>query len=125
MQSLTTKVWGRDFTLKVYFDCCSDEEILQSQRDALEALQKSWQVVDAAKPEVERYCLENNEEDIGSETVDNIFKYVIPEGLYVERNENKRVVLLLCAYRFDPEHGIALQFTNETLTAIDQQDALI
>ena len=125
MQSLTTKVWGRDFSLRVHFDCCTGEEVLQSQKDALEALRKSWQVVDEAKPEVERYCLENNGRDIGSETVDNVFKYVIPEGLYVERNENKRVVLLLCAYRFDPEHGIALQFTNETLTVIDQQDALI
>lgn len=46
----------------------------------------------------------------------------MPQALYVKRNEKKRVVSLLCNYRFDEEHGIALTFENEKLKGIGTQD---
>ena len=55
-------------------------------------------------------------------TVDNIFKYVMPKNIYVPRNLKKRVVAIMCNYKFDTEHGIAVVFENEQFKEIGAQD---
>lgn len=125
MTCLTVSLWGRELELKLYMDCCSDEEVLPSQYAALDALVSSWQSVEDALDAVKAYCIENNGAEIEERPISNIFKYVVPQSLYVPRCESTRTVILLCAYRFDMEHGLGVEFANEALSRIDQQDMLI
>ncbi len=125
MTKINAAIWGRPFEIDVVFDCYKGEDVLSVQEDALDAIQEKWQVVDAALEPLKKYCVQHDGDQIGSDTIDNIFKYVKPVSLYVMRASKKRVVALMCDYRFDPEHGIALEFENETLRKIAPQDDVL
>lgn len=118
-------IWGRDFDMEIKYDCYSGEEVLQIQRDAIDAFLKSGAAIDAALDQVKYYCLKNNKADIGNNSIDNIFKYVAPKYLYVARNKEKHVVAIMCNYKFDPENGIAVVFENEKFSKIGMQDIIL
>ena len=115
-------LWGRVFELKVEFEVYADESVLPSQEEALKKLLDHWDAVEGSLDDLKGYCLSENGTEIGSDHIDNIFRYISPTTLYVLRDPEPRVVSLLCEYRFDPEHGIALRFENEQLTEIGFQD---
>ena len=75
--------------------------------------------------QVKQYCLKSNKADIGSDNIENIFKYVAPKYLYVARNKDSRIVAIMCNYKFDPENGIAVVFENEKLNKIGMQDIIL
>ena len=53
--------------------------------------------IDDAILEVKRFCLAD--ENMNNESViTNIFKYVIPDSLYIKRDDDKDVVALFCDY---------------------------
>lgn len=114
-------IWGRKFDLKVIFDVYQGENILDIQKDAVEIFVKESESLLSSYKELESYCIKQDGDRIG-DRIDNIFKYVMPQALYVRRNEKKRIISLLCNYRFDEEHGIALTFENEKLKRIGTQD---
>ena len=123
MSKMNCKIWNRDFSLEIIFDIYKGESITEKQNEALEMFQKNADVLLSDSTEIGKYCLKHNKDDIPNNDVSNIFKYVIPQKIYVCRS-NKRKVALLCAYKFDPEHGIAIVFENEKLITIDQQDVV-
>ena len=111
-------VWGREFELDVIIGCYSGEEILPFQKEALKEFLSCENLIDNSLDKVKAYCVNRNEEEIDG-IVENIFKYVIPRSLYVQRNPNsEHVVGLICAYKFDPEHGLVVVFKNEQFYAI-------
>lgn len=122
MNKVTMKIWDRIFVLKVDYDCFRGEELLQIQKDAIQQFVGSEEKISASLPEVKEYCLKQNADDIGSEDIENIFKYVLPKSLYAKREDDKRVVALMCDYKFDMEHGLAVIFENEKVKAIGAQD---
>ncbi|WP_419058435.1 DUF6985 domain-containing protein [Enorma massiliensis] len=125
MPSLTINLWGRQFNLEIIYDLLDNEEISANQTKALEALTSSWGVVENALEDVKQHCLNDNQNGINDKQLANIFKYVVPQALYICRSEITRVVGLLCAYRFDPEHNLALIFENERLREIGPEDILL
>lgn len=116
-------LWGRSFSLDLIYRCRPNEEVLDSQVQASDAILDKWHVVEDAKAEVVKYCLNHDGDVIGS-TIQNIFKYVIPTELLVLRGESAREVALMCNYRFDPGHGIAVVFRNEKFLKVIPQDEL-
>lgn len=125
MPSLTTNLWGRQLELEVIYDLLGDEEVSKNQTEALQALTKTWHVVEDSLEAVKQYCRADERSDIKDDEITNIFKYVVPQALYVERSERARLVGLLCAYRFDPEHNLAILFENEQLKEIGSEDILL
>jgi len=125
MNSMKASIWNREFELDVFYDCFPNEEILPIQKEAVELLIHAKSAVDAAKFNVENYCLMNYGDEIDGSKIDNIFKYVIPTTIYGVRNENKRVAALLCNFRFDIEHGLAIVFENEKCIDIGPQDIVL
>lgn len=118
-------IWGRELELGITYDCYSGEEILDSQKDAVKAFIKEANSIDNALDRVKDYCLSMNKEEIGSSTIDNIFKYVAPKYLYVVRNKEKHVISIMCNYKFDMENGIAVVFENEQFSKIGKQDIIL
>jgi len=119
-------IWGRAFDLDIVFDCYKGEDVLPIQIEAINRFLQNANLIDQAKPAVESYCIQRDSDYIGSMGIDNIFKYVVPMSLYVQRTkDDRRVVGLMCNYKFDPEHGLVVVFENEQLKIIGNQDAIL
>ena len=116
-------IWGREFNIKVIYDVFTGEEVLKEQMEALEAFCVASEKVLSDTTEIKAYCIKRNGKEIG-DIISNIFKYVIPTSLYIKRNVKNHEVALLCNYKFDEEHGLAMLFENEKLKSIGPQDYL-
>lgn len=116
-------VWGREFELKIVFDCFNGEEILPEQQDSLNVFLDKAESLLSDSQAIEKYCIENSNGKV-SAPIDNIFKYVIPTTIYVKRSTEMREIVILCNYRFDDENGCALLFENEELKQICSQEDL-
>ena len=114
------EIWGRSLTIEIVYDCYAGEEIQDYQKNAYEAFMSKYkELLGAVEADVKHYCKTTNAHDIEESEIRNIFKYVKPKTLYMPRIDNgKRTVALLCAYRFNPDDGIALVFENESLKNI-------
>lgn len=126
MSGIVMSTWGKEITLEVRFDLLDDERVTSRQAYALGAIFVLWDAVSAALDAVKSYCLENDGDMLASECgtarIDDIFDIVEPYSLFVVRDDSKRSVALMCHYRLDPEHGLALLFENERLTKIGPED---
>lgn len=115
-------IWGRDFEIEILYEEYEGEGRIHAQDVAINNLLDNWNVVSSSLDEVKRFCIEwypNELEAIsGGRTIDNIFRYVMPESLFVFRREDVRAVELLCRSRLDPEHGLAIYFENESLAGV-------
>lgn len=116
------RIWNRDFDLDVVYDCYAGEDILDEQKKAFKAFLANKKMIDSSKVNVERYCLSQNKAEIGSDTIENIFKYVMPASIYVKRDG---CVAIMCRYRFDEEHGIAVVFGEGKVKEVGPQDIIL
>ncbi|MCH3943926.1 MAG: hypothetical protein LKE37_09865 [Atopobiaceae bacterium] len=119
MSSITREVWGRKLKLEVYPEGGKSQSDAQSL--ALERLCSAWDVVNKSASKLKKYCAKDGD---GGD-MENVFRYVMPRYLFLPKTQRKRTVALMCDYRFDPEHGIALVFENETLREIGPQDIIL
>lgn len=127
MSKIKMDVWGRTLDLDIVYDIYQGESILESQVNAYNCfMAKADRLFGLAEDEVKKYCLSINKEDIQESEITNIFKYVKPKAIYVARNTGKdRTVALLCAYKFNPDDGIAIVFMNEQLQKIGTENIIL
>ena len=120
-------IWGRTLELDIVYDYYSGESVLDSQKSAFkEFCNQEGVVFENAKKKVEEYCLKTNRSEIGTDYIENIFKYVKPKAIYIKRSTSgERIVAILCAYKFNPDDGIAIVFTNESFSAIGTQNIIL
>lgn len=115
-------VWGREFDLEILYEEYEGEDRTLAQSIALQELLARWAVVDASLDRVIRFCEDEYPKMLetisGNRVIDNIFRFVMPESLFVLRREDVRAVELLCRSRLDPEHGLSVYFENESLAGI-------
>ena len=121
MNKIKMNIWGRDFVLPVMIKQFKGKSITDEQKDAVEKFESCEKVVNASKDEVEKYIIKNGLKDAGVDSVDNIFKYVIPKTISVPKSK-RRVVAIMCNFKFDMEHGLAVIFEDEKLKKIGPQD---
>jgi hypothetical protein len=126
MNKQSINIWGRDFELEVVYDCYDNEQVLPVQTEALRRFLENTALLNTAKPEVEKYCRAKNADDLGAGLTENIFKFIVPKSMYVQRTtDNSRVVALLCAYKFDADNGLAIVFKNERFEKAGTQDIVL
>ena len=116
-------IWGRELDLKIVYDVYAGEEILDNQLQAFESFKDKATTLFSDDSEIKKYCKKEAGSLIDGE-IENIFKYVMPSSVFVKRETDKHVVALLCDFRFDEEHGIAILFENEKLVEIGTQDII-
>ena len=121
-------IWGRDFEIGVQYEEYEDEGRISAQDAALKGVLENWDVVNSSLDEVKRFCIEWYPKELeaisGERTIDNIFRYVMPESLFLLRRKDVRAVELLCRSRLDPEHGLAVYFENESLAGIGTESTI-
>lgn len=124
MSKQKLNLWDRDFELLIDYDCYSDEAVTDAQlvamREFLDDISAALNVLDKLKVYIEK----SSDKAVKTDEIDNIFKYVMPKSIFVPRDEYK-VVAILCDYRFDMEHGIAIVFENGKLKEIGTQDIVL
>lgn len=126
MNKVKINIWGREFELEVRYDWFEDEEeLLPTQENAISKLFESSNVINQSLDYVKEYCLSNDKDKFQEDDIENIFKYVMPTYLYVMRTGADRTVAIVCDYRFDLEHGIAVVFKNEKFYQIGTQDIIV
>ncbi len=113
-------IWNRSFDIPVIFDIYDGEEILDEQEKALISFISKSQKLLANPSYLREYLVETSNGKV-PDPIDNIFKYVLPKSLFVKRIKDKRVVALLCAYKYDPEHGLAVVFENEVFSKVTSE----
>ena len=100
MSKCKITIWDRAFDLSVVYECYAGEEILESQREAFAGQLKD-------------------------DGIENIFKYVMPKSIFVPHTKKHRIAAIMCNYKFDMEHGIAVVFENGKLKKVGTQDIVL
>ena len=123
MSKSVLKIWGREFELNVVYECYPGEEVLDSQRAEFEKLNTS-ECIDAALESVKEYVITNAGEQVAT-PIENIFKYVMPKSVFVPHSKKSPSVAIMCNYKFDMEHGIAVVFENGKCKEVGTQDVVL
>ena len=123
MSKSVLKIWGREFELNIAYECYPGEEVLDSQRAEFELL-KTTDVVESALESVQEYVIKTAGEQIEA-PIENIFKYVMPKSVFVPHNKKSPSVAIMCNYKFDMEHGIAVVFEHGKYVRVETQETFL
>ena len=129
IKKIKINIWNRGFELPIEYDCFSNEKVTDSQINALNVFLKDKALLDKAKISIEDYCKKDLDEDKenknkDNKNKDNIFTYIIPHYIYVKRDEKPRVALM-CKYKYDMEHGLAVVFHSNGKIEVGLQDIIL
>ena len=124
MSKQSINIWDRSFSLAVCYECYPGEKVLDEQKEALELFLDSDKAIADSRTKVEKYILKNYADEVKASAIENIFKYVMPKSLYVP-HDNHLTVAILCNFRFDAEHGLAVVFEKGKLKEIGTQDIIL
>lgn len=116
-------IWDREFELNIVFQNFPYEEVTANQEKTVRTL-TTLDFETALNP-LKDYIMKYNFEDVGSSEIINIFKYVMPKNILIPRENEKRVAALMCNYKFDMEHGLAIIFENEKYKTVGLQDIIL
>lgn len=124
MNKCTIELWGRRFTLPLVYECYDGETILPQQREALAMLQQNQAALDGSLEPVRKYVKKNGggPDQAG---LANVFRYVMPKTVFVPHSEKRLTAAILCAYKPDMEHGLAVIFENGRLRQVGPQDLVL
>lgn len=125
INTMNVEIWGRKFSLSVEYDCYAGEKVTPKQIETVERLISNTPWFSKAKEEVVKYCKAEVDGDDENQKKDNIFSYVKPEAVFVKRDDSKSRVALMCKYRYDPEHGLAIVFDKDGNITVGTQDIIL
>lgn len=125
IESLKITIWGRDFSLPIEYDCYEGETITTQQFDAVNCFSAHTEWVEDAKSYVEAFCKDQVMEDEENSKKDNVFSYIKPESIFVKRDKEHPRVALMCKYRYDLEHGLAVVFFSNGEITVGIQDIIL
>lgn len=124
-KQIELEIWGREFSLPVDYDCYEGEEITEAQIQALKQFRTHTEWIEQSKSVVVNYCKEQVMSDDENNKKDNIFSYIKPECLFVKRDKENPRIALMCKYRYDLEHGLAVVFSSDGEVAVGLQDIIL
>lgn len=125
MNKVQMNIWGRNFELDIYFKQYKGQEITKQQKETLEYFLKAEGLIEPSLQELVHFIESNYNDRLEEENVQNIFRYVIPKMIYVPNKSENKQIALLCNFRFEEEHGIAVVFENEMFSKIVLQDDIL
>lgn len=126
MEDLMSKqilnIWNRDFEIDITYEIFSDKPVTEKQK----AIASGLATVDfsGSLDEVIKYIKKYNSRDLGENQIDNIFRYVLPKRIYITQSE-KEEFAIMCNYKFDIEHGIAVVYRGGKYKEAGPQDIIL
>lgn len=125
IDSIKLKIRDRDFILPVEYDWYSEEPVPCYQIDSFKYFLSHPEWLDKSIAKIEDFCREDVLFDENNKKKDNIFSYVKPEYLFVQRGNEQSNVVLICKYKYDMEHGLAVSFSHDGKILVGLQDDII
>jgi len=124
--TITLNIWGRELPIEVVYDCFENEEVDTIQKDTFEIFMAQHAAIfDSAYVMLEQYCAEKYP-DLIPNKFDNIFKYIKPKTLYIKKSTTKRRIAgVLCNFKFDLDHGLAIYIDEGKVTKVGSQDIIL
>ena len=116
-------IWNRKIKVRIDYDLYDNDTATDEQEKRLEEFINSTNLLSDVTA-ISDYCLQHNRKEIGN-SIDNIFKYVSPTSILVPQSEEKKRIIVMCNYKFDIEHGIAMVFENNCFSKIVPQDDVL
>lgn len=124
MSKCKITIWDRAFDLFVVYECYSGEEVLESQKEAFAMLEDNKKEVAGSLDAVKKYVRKTAGSQLADD-IENIFKYVMPKSIFVPHTKKHRTAAIMCNYKFDMEHGIAVVFENGKFKKVGTQDIVL
>lgn len=125
IESLEVSIWGREFTLPVEYDCYEGEEVTKAQIQAIKRFESHTEWIQESKSIVEDYCRKQVMSDDENAKKENIFSYIKPECIFVKRDKENPRIAMMCKYRYDLEHGLAVVFSSDGEVTVGMQDMIL
>lgn len=124
IESVEITIWDRDFNLPIEYNCYDGEEVTDEQVKCLERFLTSKKWIANAKKHIVCYCKNDVLDDEENNKKDNIFSYIKPECIFIKHENNPRIALM-CKYRYDVEHGLAVVFSANGEIEVGIQDIIL
>ena len=123
MSDIRLNIWDRLFDLDIIYQNYSDEVVSDNQKNIASAIPS----IDFNKQleGLKKYIIKNNSYEMDEEIIHNIFRYVIPKSIYIPIDSDKSIFAIMCDYKFDMEHGIAVVYEDERFKAVGPQDIIL
>ena len=123
MNKMNVNIWDRDFELDIVYYNFPGEDITELQQETVEKI-ISVDFSDSLD-NIVNYIIEYDSAELNGEKIDNIFRYVMPKSILIDRDDENRVFAVMCDYKFDIEHGLAVVFENEKFKEVGSQDIIL
>lgn len=124
IEKLSISIWGRDFELPVNYNCYEGENVTEDQIQLLNKFIEHPEWIQTSKYIVENYCRQQVLDDEENQKKDNIFSYIKPVSVFV-KHVKKPKIALICKYRYDEEHGLAIMFDQEENITVGSEDIIL
>lgn len=124
IDKLSVSIWGRDFELPVNYNCYEGETVTEEQIQLFNKFIEHPEWIKKSKDIVEDYCKEQVLDDEENQKKDNIFSYIKPTSVFVKHVKKPRIALI-CKYRYDEEHGLAIVFDKEGNITVGSEDIIL
>ena len=125
INTVNITIWGRLFSLPVEYDCYKGESVTEAQIEALNIFLSHEEWIKNAKGNIEDFCKAQVIEDVDNCKKDDIFSYVKPKCIFVKRESETPQVAIMCDYRYDIEHGLAIVFFADGTIIVNSQDIIL
>ena len=122
INSAKVTIWNREFNLDIIYQRYPGEEITASQESTANTITKIN--FNSSLNAVKDYILENNQDELGRDEVTNVFRYVMPNRIFITRSD-RNLFAIACNYKFDLEHGLAVIFENGIFKEVGPLDLII
>lgn len=123
INNVSITIFERHFDLLVEYDHYADPSLMKKLEASLLRFLSHDEWIVNAKSQLENYCQEDVLQDKENQKKDNVFSYIKPECIYVKRDSIR--VAIMCHYRYDPEHGLAIVFDSDGNVTVGIQDIII
>lgn len=124
IDKLSVSIWGRDFELPVNYNCYEGETVTEEQIQLLNKFIEHSEWIRKSKDIVENYCKQQVFDDEENQKKDNVFSYIKPMSVFVKHVKKPRIALI-CKYRYDEEHGLAIVFDKEGNVTVGSEDFIL
>ena len=116
------EIWERTLLLEVLYNHYTNEKVTSEQKKAYKWFRKHPEWIDKAKTYVEDYCKNAVNSDDSNQKKDNVFSYVKPKAILIKQDTR---IAIMCDYRYDEEHGLAIVFDHDGNITVGMQDIIL
>ena len=120
-------IWGRECQVNLVFDCYVGEKIDKVQEDTIADFEANLkQYTQDGLIAIKKYIVDNYKNNVDDQTIPNIFKYVVPKTVYVSKDpSNKKVIGILCHFRFDEENELAVKYIDGQVAEVGGEQIIL